>query len=154
MHTVLQPFEKIYLALPVCSRLLSSRGVPGLRARLSPVAGSSGWWSRMGSQFDLFLFYCSPLEKFFDFKNTIFRRPFLTPRIFYCDGRWMGSFAWPTTWPTMWPTAWPTAWPTEWPTAWPTVSKKKFSDFAQNFFRWSSGDINLPLFRFFVTSCL
>ena len=43
----------------------------------------------MGSQFDLFLFYCSPLEKFFDFKNTIFRRPFLTPGIFYCDGRWM-----------------------------------------------------------------
>ena len=27
-------------------------------------------------------------------------------------------------------------------------SKKKFSDFAQNFFRWSSGDINVPPFRF------
>ena len=74
----------------------------------------------MGSQFDLFLFYCSPGEKFFDFKNTIFRRPFLTPGIFYCDGRWMvdgGGWWW-----------------------WMVVvdggrSNKRFSDFAQNFFR-------------------
>ena len=34
MHTVLKPFEKIYLALPICSRLISSRGVPGLRYRV------------------------------------------------------------------------------------------------------------------------
>ena len=44
MHTVLKPFEKIYLALPVCSRLMSSRGVPGLRARL--------YWRTDGVLFD------------------------------------------------------------------------------------------------------
>ena len=80
----------------------------------------------MGSQFDLFLFYCSPLEKFFDFKNTIFRRPFLTPRIFYCDGRWMVVDG---GWWMVVDGGW-----------WMVVdggggSKKKFSDFAQNFFR-------------------
>ena len=58
----------------------------------------------MGSQFDLFLFYCSPGEKFFDFKNTIFRRPFLTPGIFYCDGRMVVDGGW---------------------------SKKRFSDFSE-----------------------
>ena len=74
MHTVLKPFGKMYLALSVCSRLISSRGVPGLRARLlwRTVDGDGG-------------------------------------------GGW---------------------------------SKKKFSDFAQNFFRWSSGHINVPPFRF------
>ena len=63
-----------------------------------------------------------PLEKFFGFHFRAGNRPFLTPEIFNCDGWWWwmvvdgGGGGW---------------------------SKKKFSDFAQNFFRWSSGDINL-----------
>ena len=44
---------------------LSLRGSRRSALILSPVAGSSFRWSRMGSQFDLFLFYISPLEKSF-----------------------------------------------------------------------------------------
>ena len=39
-----QAFWKMYLALSVCSRLISSRGVPGLRARLLWRTDGGWWW--------------------------------------------------------------------------------------------------------------
>ena len=75
MHTVPKPFGKISLILSVCSRLMSSHGVPGS----GPAC---------------------------------------------CDGRMVVVDS--------------------------GRSKKRFSDFADFFFRWSSGDINVPPFRFLL----
>ena len=62
----------------------------------------------------------SPNGTFFWFQFRDGNRPFLTRKIFYCDGRMVdGGGGW---------------------------VPKRFFDFAQNFFRWSSQHINLPYF--------
>ena len=95
---------------------------------LSPVAGSSFRWSRMGSQFDLFLFYISPLEKSFLISKThrvscVF---FARKCFIVTDGWWMvvvvdgGG------------------------------SKKKFFNFAETWHTGSSRYINVHNFRVLV----
>ena len=68
MHTVLKPFEKFYFAPLVCSRLMSSRGVPGVRAYLLWRTVDGGWWWMVvvdGGGWSK--------KKFFDFAQNLFR---------------------------------------------------------------------------------
>ena len=64
-------------------------------------------------------------KKFFDFIFCTRNRPFLTPENLYCDGRMVVDGGW---------------WMVD---GW---VPKRFSDFAQNFVRWSSQHINLLYF--------
>ena len=106
----------------------------GRRNFLSPVAGSSFSDPVWGPNLISFWFIMTdpPGESFFGFQFCPGFWPFFATFFFIVtDGWWMvdgGGWWWMVVDGGGW-------------------SKKKSSDFAQNFFGWSSGDINVPLFR-------
>ena len=78
----------------------------------------------MESQFDFFLLYFSPRKCFFDFNLLAVSAHFWPQYFFNLTDGWMGDGWWVMD-------------------GW---VPKMFFDFAQNFFRWSSGDINVRKF--------
>ena len=85
----------------------------------------------MESQFDFFLLYFSPRKSFFDFNLQAVSAHFWPQYFFNLTDGWMGDGWWVMG----------DGWVMD---GW---VPKMFFDFTQNFFRWSSDDINVRKFR-------